>query len=90
MKRRALLLALVCFLVLSSSALAMSSTNYRLDWFTPLSSGGGGPISSTNYKMNVTIGQVAFSSSSSANYRAGLGYWQLMTNSRLFLPLIKR
>ncbi len=90
MKRKAILLALVCFLVLSGSALAMSSTNYRLDWFTPLTSGGGSPASSTNYKLNFTIGQVAFSTASSTNYRVGLGYWQPMTLSRIFLPFIKR
>ncbi len=93
MKRKALLLALVCFLVLSSSALAMYSTNYRLDWFTPLTSGGGAPASSTNYKLNFTVGQVAIVTASSTNYRVGLGYWQpIMTGTLLrhFLPFIHR
>lgn len=90
MKRRAILLALVCFLILSSSALAMSSTHYRLDWFTPLTSGGGIPVSSTNYKLNFTLGQVAVNLESSTNYHLGLGYWQPMELGRLWLPFIKR
>ena len=73
-KTIALLAVLLCIL-LTGSALAMSSTNYRLDWFTPLTSGGGGAASSTNYAVNLTIGQAAIGGSSSANYAAGLGYW---------------
>ena len=37
MRRAKLFLTLVVFLLLVGSALAMVSTNYRLDWFTPLS-----------------------------------------------------
>ena len=33
----------------------MSSTNYRIT--TTVLSGGGGPMASTNYKMNATLGQ---------------------------------
>ena len=45
MKQKAILLAVVVSLVLAGSVLAMSSTNYTLDWFTPLTSGGGGAAS---------------------------------------------
>jgi len=35
-------------LLLASNALAMSSTNYHLNWFTPLTGGGGGPAESAS------------------------------------------
>ena len=91
MKQKAILLAVVVSLVLAGSALAMSSTNYRLDWFTPLTSGGGGAASSTNYAVNLTIGQAAIGGSSSANYQAGLGYWYgAVVGYKVYLPLVLR
>jgi len=77
-------------LLLSGVALAMSSTNYRLDWFVPLTSGGGGRATSTNYAVNLTVGQSAIGASSSTNYRACLGYWYGITEYRVFLPLVLR
>ena len=41
MKRAIFLLVLVALLLLTGSVLAMSSDNYRLDWFTPLTGSGG-------------------------------------------------
>jgi len=80
-------LFVVC--LLAGSALAMSSTNYLLDWFTPLTSGGGGAASSTNYAANLTIGQAAIGGSSSANYAAGLGYWYGVEQQfRVYLPIV--
>jgi hypothetical protein len=92
MKRTTILLALlIIFLLLTSSALAMSSTNYKLDWFTPLTGGGGGPASSANYAVNFTIGQSAIGVSASANYGVGLGYWYgVVMGGKLYLPLIMR
>lgn len=91
-KRRllALTLALLWILVLIQNAAAMSSTNYRLDWYTPATSGGGGAMTSTNYAVNLTIGQTALGSHSSTNYVAGLGYWYGVLQSQLYLPLIMR
>lgn len=93
MKQKAILLAVVISLVLAGSALAMSSTNYKLDWFTPLTSGGGGAASSTNYAINLTIGQSATGGTSSANYAAGLGYWYGIGSSvaqqfQVYLPIV--
>jgi hypothetical protein len=87
-----LLPALALLLLLSAgSALAMSSANYRLDWFTPLTGGGGGPASSANYAINVTVGQSVIGASSSTNYQVGLGYWYRgMGPYYLYLPLIMR
>jgi hypothetical protein len=94
MKRKlmqsSLAIALVCGLLLGARAWAISSANYRLDWFTPLTGGGGGPVSSANYKANFTIGQTAIGKVSSANYRVGLGYWYGMDLTSLYLPAIER
>ena len=82
---------LLVSLLLVSSALAMSSANYKLDWFTPMTGGGGGPAASANYAINLTIGQTAIGASASANYRVGLGYWcGQLPGGRLHLPLILR
>jgi len=80
--------ALVLLLLFSAVALAMSSANYTLNWFTPLSGGGGGSSNSTSYTANITIGQSATGSSSSANYKASLGYWAGIGHPYLvFLPI---
>jgi hypothetical protein len=85
----AVIVVLLGGLLLSQIALAMSSANYHLDWFAPLTSGGGGAASSANYAVNLTIGQSATGASSSANYEVGLGYWYGATGSyRVYLPLI--
>ncbi len=79
-------LFVLCLLV--GSALALSSANFRLDWFVPLV-GGGGPASSTHYAINFTVGQTAIGASSSTHYAAGLGYWYGGARQyRIFLPLV--
>jgi len=92
MKRTKILLALlIIFLLLTGSALAMSSASYKLDWFVPLTGSGGSEMSSANYKAYVTIGQTAIGASASANYGACLGYWcGQLPGGRLRLPLIMR
>ena len=85
------LAVLLCLFGLAGSALAMTSTNYRLDWFTPLTTNGGGSAASTHYAVNITIGQTARSLSTSTSYSAGLGYWYGVNGSfRVFLPLIMK
>jgi hypothetical protein len=85
------LIALAAPLLLVGPVLAMSSTNYRLDWFTPLTSGGGGPASSAHYAVNFTIGQSAIGASASTNYKGCLGYWCGAAGQyRLYLPLVTR
>jgi len=90
-----LLVAAICALVLVGSALAMSSTNYRLDWFTLLNSSSGGASDSTNYAINFTVGQTAIYASSSANYEARLGYWFGSVGTggaryKIYIPLVLR
>lgn len=75
-------------LVVVQMASAMSSPNYRLDWFTPLTTGGGGAASSTHYAVNYTVGQVASKASASAHYQASLGYWAGIVSYRVYLPLV--
>ena len=90
MKRITVILVVVALLLLTSGALAMDSTNYALNWFTPLTSGGGGPSSSANYAVNFTIGQTAIGASDSTNYAVGLGYWYGSFGSRIYLPIVQR
>lgn len=90
MKRIAILLTLAVLLLLAGRALAMSSANYRLDWFTPLT-GSGGPASSAHYAINFTVGQTVIGSGSSTSYEGCLGYWCGATGQyRIYLPLVLR
>jgi hypothetical protein len=81
---------LLVSLLLASQALAMSSTNYRLDWFTPMTGGGGGPASSAHYAASFTVGQTVIGTSASQHYGSRLGYWYglLSDTYRNFLPLV--
>jgi hypothetical protein len=89
MKRLTLLLLLIALVLVVNRAWAMSSTHYRLDWFTPLTSGGGGPAASAHYAANFTIGQTVVGASSNTNYKLGLGYWYGAAGGyRVYLPLI--
>lgn len=88
MKRRAILLTFVLLLLLTQTVLAMSSTNYGLDWLLPLTGGSGGEVSSSNYAANLTLGQTVADDSSSANYAVHMGFWQDFVNAmRTWLPM---
>ncbi len=90
MKRAAILVALFLLLLLAGRALAMSSTNYKLEWFVPLT-GSGGVANSTNYAVNFTVGQSAIGAASSTHYKGCLGYWcGAATQYRVYLPLVLR
>jgi hypothetical protein len=83
--------AIVLVLLVSASALAMSSLHYQLNWFTPLSGTGGGPSDTISYSANFTIGQTITGFSSSTGYKAGAGYW--VGNDApysVYVPLLKR
>ena len=91
MKRLTILLMLLTIMLVATNVSAMSSAAYRLDWFTPLTGGGGGQASSTHYVLNYTVGQTASNVSSSANYQASLGYWSGTTaQGRVYLPMVLR
>jgi len=72
MKKRAIVLILVGLLCLASIAFAQASENYDLSW--NVIGGGGGPMSSANYAMRSTVGQI-IGLSSSDNYQLRAGYW---------------
>jgi hypothetical protein len=87
----AILLALAALLLLAGVALAMDSDNYRLDWFTPLTGGGGGPATSDHYAVNLTVGQSAIGTSDGTHYGSCLGYWcGTAVEHRVYLPLVLR
>lgn len=95
MKRPATFLILVILLLWAGSALAMFSTHYGLEWFTPMTGGGGGPASSANYAASFTVGQTVIGASTSEHFGSGLGYWygyrsSIPPNFRNFLPLLQR
>lgn len=90
MNKRSLLIVvclLTCVFLATEVASAMNSTNYRLEWYTPLT-GSGGTMSSTNYKMDFTIGQSASINQMESTNRACLGYWCGLIDWRIFLPII--
>jgi hypothetical protein len=91
MRRIMLFLTLTVFLLLISSAQAMESDNYKLEWFTPLTSNGGGAVSSDNYAINFTVGQSVVGTSDSDSYDGCLGYWcGGAAEYRIYLPLVLR
>jgi hypothetical protein len=87
MKRKALFLVLLALTLLATSAQAMSSTNYKLEWYVPMT-GGGGAAASANYAVNFTVGQTAVGNMASANYSLELGFWAGIGPSPVYLPLI--
>jgi hypothetical protein len=52
----------------------MHLDNYRLDWFVP-STGGGVFANSTNYAVDLTVGQAAVGDSDNTSYDICLGFW---------------
>ena len=92
MDKRRLLLWTIVFLsliVLVGNALAMRSNSYWLDWFIPLTSGGGGSANSANNSTNFSVGQTSLGEASSENYTIGLGYWFGTAGEyKIYLPLV--
>lgn len=70
--RRVLFFVLLA-LVLGAPAIAMTSTNYQINW-DDITGGGDDFGTSTNYQINDTIGDTAAGSGSSANYTLHAGY----------------
>jgi hypothetical protein len=68
----------------------MSSDNYRLEWFTPLTGSGGGIADSARYAARLTIGQSVIGQAASDHYRVCLGYWCGVSLYRVYLPLVTR
>jgi hypothetical protein len=91
MRQTAFFSALVLLLVLSGSLLAISSANYRLDWYTPMTTGGGGNAGSTHYAIQFSVGQTATTQSTSTNFKAAMGFWYgIDRGTKLYLPIIAK
>ncbi len=91
MKRPLLLFSLVlALLLIASTAFAMSSTNYRLDWYELLTGSGGPHMTSASFAVDITAGQSAVAASTSTNYGVHMGFWSAFSGSRTLLPLIRR
>jgi len=91
MKRRNVRVGLLLLLavMLVAGAVAMKSSNYQLNWFTPGTSNGGGTSTSSNYVAHFTVGQAVIGQMSSSNYKSDLGYWYgLLRQFRRFLPVV--
>ena len=89
MKKITILAVLVVVLALAGTTLAMSSTHYALDWYTPLT-GSGGAASSAHYAVDFTVGQSAIGTYSGQHNSACLGYWCRMAAERqhFYMPLV--
>ncbi len=91
MKRITLVLFLIAALFLVTTAVsAMVSANYRLDWYEPLTAGGGA-VSSAHYVVNYTVGQGETAGTASGNYKIRLGYWAgILPEFKTMLPFTRR
>ena len=90
MKRISILMALVIVLALAGTALAMSSSHYALNWYTPMT-GSGGSAASAHYAVNFTVGQSAIGTYSGQHNSACLGYWCGVAEEQqqhFYLPLV--
>jgi hypothetical protein len=93
MKKTMIVLGLAALLLLIGVTAAMAANGYRLDWFTPLTSSGGGAAHSTHYAVNFTVGQSAIGASAGRNFGSYLGYWcerVVALAYRTFLPVLLR
>jgi hypothetical protein len=84
-----LLLVVIILLLLAGPAMAMVSTQYHLDWFTPLT-GSGGSASSAHYNVYFTTGQAAQGDvQQSTNHKTGLGFWYArLVELRILVPAV--
>ncbi len=89
----AILIVLLLLLILVSGVAAMSSANYRLDWFVP-AVGTGGSAESGSYAIGFTVGQSASQPAAGSNYQLGLGFWsgitEVIAGLKVYLPVIVR
>jgi hypothetical protein len=96
MKFKILLLAVILLLVLGDRVMAMSSANYRLDWFTPMTTGAGGSVSSSNYAVDFVAGEAASGILSNPETRVCLGFpcfeyrGEIPWAYKIYLPLSVR
>jgi hypothetical protein len=91
MKWTVIFLCLIALLlVVVGGVVAMQSDNYKLGWFAPLTSGGGGAGNSPSYAVKLTVGQSAIGTFGGAVYGACLGYRCGEFGHRVFLPVVRK
>jgi len=88
MKRVAILLSLVVFLLLWGFGNAAATINaYSIPWL--VIGGGGGHAEVGNYALDGTLGQAVVGTASLTNYSLCSGFWcKAMTSFREYLPLL--
>lgn len=91
MRTMLLLIVLLATLALAAGAQAMSSANYKIEWLMAFL-GSGGEASSTNYRAQFTVGQMAVGCSEGSNLRVCWGFWPggEMPMPNIYLPVIMR
>jgi hypothetical protein len=83
------MIALLCGLLAVSTAMAMDSDNFAIEW--DVLGGGEVPSASDNFAVNGTIGQTVIGASDSVSYAACLGYWcGAAVEHSIYLPLVLR
>ncbi|MCD4749827.1 MAG: hypothetical protein K8R59_10685 [Thermoanaerobaculales bacterium] len=78
MNTRQLLTAFISLLVVlapvGTESTDTSSDNYALEWHTTTGNGGG-DAESTNYAVELTVGQVGIGETQGTSYDAQIGFW---------------
>jgi len=87
----AVLLAILAGALLVGNALAMTSTNYILDWLLPLN-GGGGKSASDAYAVQFIYGQTGIIGMSGDANAVDLGFWSGIGPPEwlVYLPILNR
>jgi hypothetical protein len=88
----AIFLAVLVALYLAAGALAMSSANYRMDWYE-LQPGASGATAkqSSSHQLRDSVGAPLVITMNSSQHRLGLGYWQgVEVIGSLYLPMVSR
>jgi hypothetical protein len=93
MKKRRIpvVLSILCFCILLTRSIsqAQNSAHYTINPHVIAS--GGGPMSSGNYALDTTTGQIAPGFSSSRRYHLAAGYWEVEGGSRkIYLPIVSK
>ncbi len=68
---------------------AMDSPHFALNWLTFTGTTSTNPVSSTNFKANLSLGQTVIGAAESAGYKVQFGFWAEDNSSFLhksFLP----
>jgi hypothetical protein len=87
-KVKSLVLSAALFTSLLLTSLALASGSYTINWW--VIAGGGGPISSTGYAINSTIGQAAVGRVANSTYELCSGFWcgALAVEYKIYLPIV--